>query len=327
MTSPVVSPLPLALVVGGSRGLGLLIARELGQRGHRVVIAARDPEELDRARLQLAGNGLAVSTQVCDVADESDVNAMIDRVESEVGPILVLLHVAGIISVGPLESMSRSDFREAIDIMLWGPINTSLAAVAHMKSRRSGRIGIVTSIGGLVSVPHLLPYSTAKFGAVGFSRGLRAELAGSGITVTTITPGLMRTGSHVRAKFVGKQRAEYAWFSASASLPLISMDAERAAEHIVDGVLAGRANVVLTPLAKIAMRVNGVAPSTAAALLGVMARVLPAPPKHTRTTPVEGRWIQRRLPPMASGLVRRVTTLGARAASRNNEQPLWSGHR
>jgi len=308
---------PVALVLGASRGLGLLIARELGRRGHQVVIAARHADELDRAVDILHGNGIAAVGEVCDVADHEAVTGLVDRVEAEVGPIEVMIHVAGILQVGPVESMTLEHFRQAVDIMLWGPVHASFATVRHMRQRQRGRIGIISSIGGLVSVPHLLPYSTAKFGATGFSRGLRTELAGSGITVTSVNPGLMRTGSHLRAYFVGKQSAEYAWLSAGASLPLISMSADVAASRIVDGVLRGRANVVLTPLAKVGMRFHGVAPSTTMALLSVAARLLPGPAEGPT---LEGRQAQRRLGAVAGAVVRALTVLGDRAADRNNER-------
>jgi NAD(P)-dependent dehydrogenase (short-subunit alcohol dehydrogenase family) len=325
-TSAGTSPEPVALVIGASRGLGLLIARQLGRRGHHVVIAARDRAELEQGLEVLGGEGVSASLEVCDVADNDSVISMVDRVEVETGPIEVMIHVAGIIQVGPLESMTREHFRDAIDIMLWGPINASLATITHMRRRRRGAIGIVSSIGGLVSVPHLLPYSTAKFGAVGFSRGLRAELAGTGISVTTITPGLMRTGSHLRAYFVGQQGPEFAWLSAGSSLPLISMSADTAAERIVEGVLHRRFNVVLTPLAKVGMRFHGVAPSTTVALMGVVARLLPNPPQGAggastgSKQTVEGHEAKSQLPPAAAAAVRWLTTLGERAADRNNER-------
>lgn len=320
MVLPDSSSLPVALVIGASRGLGLLIARELGTRGHRVVIAARDSDTLARAAELLGEQGVSASTEVCDVTSPDAVTAMVERVETEVGPIEVMLHVAGVIQAGPLESMTRDHFSQAIDVMLWGPINASLATLVPMRRRKRGKIGIVSSIGGLVSVPHLLPYSTAKFGATGFSRGLRAELAGTGISVTTITPGLMRTGAHLHSLMVGDQPAEYAWFSASASLPLISMDADVAAAKIVDGVLAGRANVVLTPLAKLGMRIHGVAPSTTAVVMGLAARLLPSAPTTGSDETIEGWQAEERLPPVAAAVVRRLTTWGARAADRNNER-------
>ncbi len=318
---------PVALVAGASRGLGLLIARELAERQHHVVICARDADELASAQRMLRELGHEVDTRVCDVSDADAVAALVEQVEREVGPIEVLVTVAGVIQVGPLESVQRQHFQQAIDIMLWGPVNLALAVLPGMRQRRRGHIATVTSIGGIVSVPHLLPYSTAKFGAVGFSQGLRAELAGTGISVTTIVPGLMRTGSHLRARFTGNHAAEYAWFATGASMPLVAMDADRAAARIVDRVLAGRSMVVLTPLAKIGMRVHGLAPATTAALLGAVGRLLPsAPPGDDDTSgqpggrdAVEGREAQRSLGPRAARVLDVLTVLGSRAAQRNNE--------
>lgn len=319
LSQPVTAP--LALVAGASRGLGLIVARELGQRGHRVVICARDADELVSAAAMLSAEGIEVHTEVCDVADADAVQALVEGVEQHRGPIEVALVVAGVIQVGPLASLTRRHFEDAISIMLWGPINVGLAVTEKMRGRRRGRIGIVSSVGGLVSVPHLLPYSTAKFGAVGFSTGLRAELAGTGVKVTTITPGLMRTGSHLRAQFTGDHAAEFGWFSLGASLPLVSTHAERAASQIVDGVLAGKAYVVLTPMAKIAMRLNGLAPSVTAALVGLMGRTLPRAPRPRHTATVEGHQARAEMTPQTGSVFDRVTALGRRAAGRWNERP------
>jgi NAD(P)-dependent dehydrogenase (short-subunit alcohol dehydrogenase family) len=306
---------PVALVAGASRGLGLLIARELAARGCRPVICSRDAAELDRAVTLLSGWGHPARRYVCDVSDPGAVEALVRQVEREVGAVEIAVHVAGVIQVGPLDSLTREHFREAIDIMAWGPINLALAVLPGMKGRRRGRIAMVTSIGGMVSVPHLLPYSTAKYAAVGFSQGLRAELAGTGITVTTIVPGLMRTGSHLRAEFTGNQSAEYAWFAPGASMPLVSMDAERAAAKIARSVMGGKGLVVLTPLAKLGARVSGVAPATTAALMGVLARVLPkAPDGHPGT--IDGHHARARL---RSVVVEGLTVAGNRAARRYNE--------
>ena len=323
MSAPKPTPAaaPLALVAGASRGLGLLIARELGHRGHRLVICARSAEELEAARGQLVADGLSVRTAVCDVADAAAVEALVADVEASEGPIEVAFAVAGVIQVGPLASLTRDHFAEAIDIMLWGPVNVALAVAGPMRSRGSGRIGIITSIGGLVPVPHLLPYSTAKFGAVGFSAGLRNELAGTGVKVTTVAPGLMRTGSHLRATFTGQQSAEYAWFAPSATLPVIAMDPQRAAVRIVDGVLAGRAYVLLSLLTKVASRVNGLAPTTTAAFLGLAARLLPSGPPPSGTDTVQGYQVEERLKPLPAALARAVTTLGRRSADRWNQRP------
>ncbi|HEX2856612.1 MAG TPA: SDR family oxidoreductase, partial [Propionibacteriaceae bacterium] len=238
---------PVAVVAGGSRGLGLLIARDLVTRGYQVSICDRDAGELERARGWLSAPG-QVHTAVCDVTDRTAVGRWLDEVGADLGPVEVAITVAGVIQVGPGPDLTLDHFDNAIDVMLRGPIHVARLVEPGMRERRSGRIGTITSVGGVVSPPHLLPYATSNFGAVGFSDGLVASLTGSGVTATTVVPGLMRTGSQDRALFTGDVHAEYSWFATAASLPLLSMDADRAARRIVDGVLAGQPLVVLTPL-------------------------------------------------------------------------------
>src|SRR5438270_7691587 len=102
-----------------------------------------------------------------------------------------------------------------------------------MRRRREGRIVNISSIGGKLSMPHLVPYGASKFALTGLSEGMRVELRKDGVFVTTVCPGLMRTGSPVNADFKGKHREEYSWFSISDSLPLLTMSAERAAGQII----------------------------------------------------------------------------------------------
>ena len=311
---------PVAVIVGGSRGLGLLLAREVSRRGFHPVLSARSVDELEGAAAELAREGISVTTEVMDVGRPDQVDDGIARVEADVGPVDLLLCVAGVIQVGPLTALDREDFVEAIDVMLWGPINTALAVLPAMRRRGRGRIGIITSVGGLISAPHLLPYSTAKHGAVGFARGLRSELAGTGISVTTVAPGLMRTGSHLRATFRGDVRREYAWFATAATLPVLSMNAGRAARRIVTGVLRGRPVVLLTPLAQVAPRVDAVFPRAGAAVLSLTARMLPAwPAEGRRSARIEGRQVEDLMAARPRTWLRRVTVLGRRAAVRNNE--------
>jgi short-subunit dehydrogenase len=320
----------VALVAGASRGLGLLIGRELLGRGCRVAICARDEAELERAGTDLNARATRpnqVLTLRCDVTDVSQIESTVQEVTATWGPVDVLVHVAGVIQVGPASSLTIEDFARAMDTMFWAPVHLSRAVLPSMRDRGCGRIATITSIGGRLSVPHLLPYSCAKFAAVAYSMGMRAELAGSGVRVTTVVPGLMRTGSHLRADFGGRQEREYAWFALGASLPLVSMGAERAARRIVDAIARGRREVVLTPLAKVAARVNGLAPATTTALLEVMARLLPADPVAegkgaSASRLAEGRDAEARLD---STLLRWLTTLGRRAAERFNQIEPRSG--
>jgi short-subunit dehydrogenase len=239
------------------------------------VICARDTHELDWARQELEARGAEVMAVQCDVSNNEQVEDMVRRAINNFGRIDILVNNAGVIEVGPVKTQSLADFDEAMQIMFWGAVHPTLAVLPHMLQRRRGRIANITSIGGKVSVPHLLPYSCAKFAAVGFSEGLHAELAREGITVTTVVPGLMRTGSHVNAYFKGDQGTEYNMFALSATSPLTAMSGHRAAKKIVQAIRLGRAEVILTPQAKLAALIHGIAPGQMSNLMGLVHRVLP----------------------------------------------------
>src|SRR5690606_37780819 len=224
----------VVLITGGSRGLGLLLAKEFAARGCRLVICARDEPELARAAHELRAGGAVVMSISCDVSRREQVEEMVQRATERFGRIDTLVNNAGIIQVGPLASMTISDFERAMDVMFWGALYPTLAVLPQMLDRRRGRIVNITSIGGKVAVPHLVPYDAAKFALVGLSQGLRAELKKDGISVTTIVPGLMRTGSPVQARFKGDQEKEFTWFSLASATPLTTISAERAAKRIVE---------------------------------------------------------------------------------------------
>jgi NAD(P)-dependent dehydrogenase (short-subunit alcohol dehydrogenase family) len=266
-----------ALVTGGSRGLGLLLARELAREGARVAICARDPHELDGAVADLSRFGGPVYAEVCDLRVRAHVDAMIDSLIDRAGPIDVLINNAGTIQVGPFETMTLDDFREAMDIYFWAPLYATMAVLPYMKQRGGGRIANIASIGGLISVPHLVPYSSAKFALVGLSRGLRAELSKDNVTVTTVCPGLMRTGSPRHGYFKGQHRAEYAWFNVSDSQPLTAINAERAARQIIDAIRHGDAELIITTQAKIAAKLDALFPEFSSSMLELANRMLPGP--------------------------------------------------
>jgi NAD(P)-dependent dehydrogenase (short-subunit alcohol dehydrogenase family) len=265
----------VALVTGGSRGLGLLIAGELIEAGCRVAICARDGQELDAAREQLERSGARVVAVPCDVADAAQVSRMLESIESELGPVDLLVNNASIIQVGPLETFELEDFQHAMAVNFWGTVHTTRGVLPSMRRRRSGRIVNITSIGGKVAIPHLLPYDCAKFAVVGFSEGLRAEVAREGIRVTTVVPGLMRTGSPVNAFFKGDAEKEFAWFSLGDATPVSAMSARRAARQIVAAARRGDAEVTLSWQAKLLRLSHDLFPGPMTDLLGVVNRLLP----------------------------------------------------
>jgi short-subunit dehydrogenase len=208
--------------------------------------------------------------------------------------------------------MTLADYEEAMKIHFWGPLYTTLAVVPDMRRRREGRIVNISSIGGKIGIPHLVPYSASKFALVGLSEGLRAELAKDGIVVTTVCPGLMRTGSPRNATFKGQHRAEYAWFAISDSLPFASMQAERAARQIIAACKRGDAEVILTTQAVVAIKLHALFPELSADVRELANRLLPAP-GGIGARRARGKQSESELAPSL------LTVLGDKAAERNNE--------
>ena len=266
----------VAFVTGGSRGLGLQIAREFARVGCRIAICARDENELARAANDLRSDGAAVFAVRADVSHRDDIERAIGAVSGHFGQIDILVNNAGIIQAGPIETMAVEDFEKAMGIIFWGTLYATLAILPQMRARRSGHIVMISSVGGKISMPHLLPYGAAKFAVTGFAEGLRAELASDGVQVTTIAPGLLRTGGHRNAEFKGDREAEYAWFSLGDTLPFAALDSAQAAREIVAATRRGEAERILSLPASVAARFHGAFPALTTDLLALVNRALPS---------------------------------------------------
>lgn len=304
----------VALITGGSRGLGLALAREFGGQGCKLAICARDEEELQRAASLLRSEGNNVFAVSCDVADAELVSRMIRRVEEHYGRIDILVNNAGEILVAPTENTTVADFERAMDVMFWGVVLPTLTLLSSMKKRRSGRIVTITSIGGKVSVPHLTAYTCAKAAAVAFCEGLHAEMAQHGVRVVTVAPGLMRTGSHVNARFKGDYAGEARWFGAAASLPFVSMSAEEAARQAVAAARDGTAVKILSTKTTALARIQGAFPGLVPSLFAVVNRLLPSASSDSKTV-VGGRQLQEE----QGRIFRAITALGRSAGAHLNQ--------
>ncbi|WP_205499684.1 SDR family NAD(P)-dependent oxidoreductase [Rufibacter psychrotolerans] len=265
------------LITGGSRGLGLVLARMFAEQGARIAICSRTQHQLDAAREELQAGGATVRAFNCDVSDQAQVKAMISDISQQLGPVEVLINNAGIIAAGPLEEMTVHDFKAAMDIHYWGSLYTMLEVLPEMKRRGEGRIVNIASIGGKVSVPHLVPYSGSKFALVGLSEGFRAELLKDGIYVTTINPSLMRTGSARNAFVKGQNQKEYTAFALLDANPMISLAADTAARKIMDACRYGRAEATLGLNGKLINAVHGLFPGLVTDLFGMVNYFLPGP--------------------------------------------------
>ena len=311
------------MVIGASRGLGLLIARELDRQGFRVVIAPEDRDELDRAAEQLRADGARVATEFCDVADDDQVEALVERTEtrarSDRGADLRGRDHPGRSAVGAApEPLHRGRRHDALGTGQLRPGRGAADARARPRPDRGDHLGRRPD---RRAAPAALQHGEVRRGRLHPRAALRAGRHG-GDSVTCVEPGLMRIGSHLRARFVGNQAREYAWFATAASLPLLTIDAERAAVRIVRGVLGGRAVVTLTPLAVVAPRVDALFPDLTAAVLGLTSRLLPDDPGTPESTDTLEGW-------EAAEQLRRGKRFcstaspgsGDEAAERNNEPP------
>lgn len=263
------------LITGGSRGLGLIMARRLVDEGARIAIVARDRDEIARAADELRDRGGEILEVVCDVRVKDACERAVRETVRHFGGLDVLINNAGIIQAGPWEAQTEKDFRDSIDTHFWGPYYMIEASRPFLSVAGNARIINIASIAGKIAVPHLAPYCAGKFALAGLSAAARAELAKDDITVTTICPGLMRTGSHVNAEFKGQHQKEYAAFSIMDALPITSIDANRAAKQILEASRSGRAEAIISIQAQTMAALHNAFPEASATLLATVNRALP----------------------------------------------------
>jgi 3-oxoacyl-[acyl-carrier protein] reductase len=181
----------VAIVTGGSRGIGRAIARVLADAGARVAVVGRNGEKARAAAGELPGDGHA--GYACDVADPAQVNATLKAVESDQGPVSILVNNAGITRDNILLRMKDDEFDEVIAANLKGAFNFTRAVTRGMMKRRSGAILNITSVVGLMGNAGQANYAASKAGLVGLTKSVAKELAGRGIRCNAIAPGFIET--------------------------------------------------------------------------------------------------------------------------------------
>ena len=281
----------VVVVTGGSRGLGYAIASRFARRPVKLVLCARDRGELEIAQDRLVREHPHLQPAdfylvAADLSNRYECERLVAETIAHFGRIDVLVNNAGIIGVGPVEVQTVENFERTLGVNFLAALYTTWAALPHMRTQAPlpgtntrSRIVNISSVGGKVPVPHMLPYTAAKFALTGFSEGLHAELRSKGVRVTTVCPGLMRTGGEDHAHFFGDAAAEAKWFKFMAKTPGISTTPEHAADVVYNAVSRGAATVTITPQAALAARIHGVAPSlTQCANAAFNHYVLPKPP-------------------------------------------------
>ena len=179
----------VAFVTGGTRGIGLAIARALRGAGARVAVAGRDAER-SRAVATELGDAVGVS---CDVADAAQVEAAIAEAERALGPIDILVNNAGLTRDNILLRLTEADWDAVLDANLKGAFHTTRTVIKGMMKRRSGRIINITSIVGLTGNKGQANYAASKAGLVGFTKSVAKEYASRGVLANCVAPGFIET--------------------------------------------------------------------------------------------------------------------------------------
>lgn len=302
------------VITGGSRGLGLLLARQLGEEGAKLTLLARSGMELEKAEEELKAKGIEVLAFPCDVRKQSEVESAVERIIRLYGRVDVLINNAGVIQVSPLEHIELQDMQNAVDTHLWGPYYFMRAVWPHMRGQGGGRIVNIASIGGRIAVPHMLPYVSSKHALVGLSDGMRSEFAKDKILITTVSPGLIRTGSPPNALFKGQNKKEYAWFAIGDGMPGLSMDAARCASQIIEACRKGQPELTTTFMARFGSIMNILFPNFIGRILVFYNKTLPKPTNSAEGNQTRSGWdSQSKIAPSP------LTTLSDEATKQNNE--------
>jgi 3-oxoacyl-[acyl-carrier protein] reductase len=184
----------VAIVTGGTKGIGRGIAEALAAEGVHVCISARKENEIEEATAALnrLGGGKAIGF-VCDVRDHAQVQSLFERSTAELGGVDILVNNAGIGIFSPVEEMSPEDFRAVLETNLCGVFYCCHEAIPLMKKRGGGYIINISSLAGVNAQPRMAAYNASKFGLNGFSEALMQEVRHDGIKVSYIMPGSVNT--------------------------------------------------------------------------------------------------------------------------------------
>ncbi len=181
----------VALVTGGSRGIGKAICERLAAEGARVAVVARDAARAEEAAASLPGEGH--KGYACDVADSAAVDALIKQAEQDLGPLDILVNNAGVTADNLLVRIDDAAWQKVMDTNLKGAFNLTRATARGMMRRRKGRIINITSVVGLTGNAGQANYAASKAGLIGLTKAVAKELASRNVLVNAIAPGFIET--------------------------------------------------------------------------------------------------------------------------------------
>lgn len=226
-----------ALVTGAAGGLGRHIARALAARGVRLALSGRHEEPLQELGGELRRRGAAAELVLADLADSEQTAALVERAEAAVGPLDLLVNNAGIEVAAAYPAFTDEELAVVAQVNLIAPMVLARHALPGMLARGRGQIVTVSSLAGRGGNAYNVLYATTKAGLLGFTRSLRAELAGSPVGASVICPGFVaRDGMYARMQQLG----------VSAPVALRPVQPERVARAVIDAILDDRPDVLVT---------------------------------------------------------------------------------
>jgi short-subunit dehydrogenase len=247
----------VAVITGAGSGIGRGLAMELAKRGARVAVSDINKERIETVRDELAGNGAEVMSQALDVADYEAFESMIADIAAWHGHVDYLFNNAGIGVGGQVRDISIQDWRNVINVNLFGVIHGIHAVYPIMVKQGSGHIVNIASLEGLIPLVSHLPYTASKYAVVGLSHGLRMESEPLGIKVSVVCPGYTDTPIFQEAKIVNLDRNK----AMKALDGLRRMSPQQCAREILRGVARNDDIIVTSDLAKIAWLLERLAPA------------------------------------------------------------------
>lgn len=270
------------LITGGSRGLGLELARKFLAAGAQVALCARNQADLERARQQLAPGGGLVSIHVADISNPQAVERLVSDVTARWGRLDILVNNAGVFMGGPMALMRLDDYQRMLRVNLIGTITVTEACRPYLE--RHGGVITIVSAAGLLPAPHLAPYAVSKAGVSMYAQLLEVELASRGLETMAVYPSYMPTGSTYSADYRGAVAAEQRVVQRLMHMPFISVDHRRAGSIILNAWLSGRRVVVYPAVARFSIILTNLMPEFALRMMRLANRFYP-----TNQRPASGR--------------------------------------
>lgn len=232
-----------AIVTGGASGIGRALGEELAHRGAKVILSDINEELLKETTESIARAGGQVKSVTLDVRDLDAVKKLVDDTVAEYGWLDYIFNNAGIGVLGEARDFSPEDWKNVIDINLYGVVNGVIAAYPVMVKQQAGHIVNTASLAGLIPTAGLISYAASKHGVVGLSYSLRCEGAALGVKVSVVCPGFIQTPIY-ESKTLKMDREKFLAMAPKGMAP------ERCAREILQGVERNKAAIVITPMGK-----------------------------------------------------------------------------